>query len=257
MKKLFLFLICFQALTAYVKSPFVDEGRWNMLAPFFLPEEHPIKPKLDKIFSDKTRVCLNLSTLDYAGFDIVALTKNNRLVVAKHKKLKGYLVKLHTDDQLNIDEGMEWFWRIEGAQIIDKAISRLGYQALFKVPKKWIYPLPSQDTVPEGFRRNHFILIVEDMKILSYHDNFALWKNPNVLTQDKLNALFTLIKEEGLYDSIYPDNVPFCKDGKLAFIDTQHYGKWPIRYHVPLKYMSPASQSYWNQLIQNNGPPPA
>jgi hypothetical protein len=218
----------------YAKSPFVDGATWDTLKPYFLPESHPIKKKLDHLFT-RSRVGLSSETLKEAKFKLIGRKLPNHVQVCKHKDLKGYLLKLFTDDQYIGGEWIEFLHRIKGTEAVRQAVARRETK-LLKVPKKWIYPLPINPTPPEGYLRQHFILVVEDMNIYSNEKNLHLWKT--VMTQELFKTLCAVLQEAGMYDSVYPDNIPFSKDGGLAFIDTRHYHMWPVRIEKLYPYLN-------------------
>ena len=122
-----------------------------------------------------------------------------------------------------------------------------------KVPHKWIYPLPADPSPKEkeGIYRKNFILVTEEMDILSRKKNRKAYNKR--ITKKHLIALYTLINECGLLDSVYADNVPFCKDGKMAFIDTEHSLNEPP---YPLafigQYLNDEMLGYWEQLLNGN-----
>lgn len=234
----------------YEPSPFVAPALWNEVEPYLLPSNHPIKPSLDKIFH-RSRATGSLRAMRRADFTLDPPRTADRLIAAKHPKLKGYLIKTFTDAQTMVtDEGYLWIQRIKGARLIQESLDRHGFNSLMKVPKKWIYPLP-QDPAPEGetYRRN-FVLVVEDMKILHSSKNERAYLHD--ISKDKLKALYAVLTENVLIDSIYIDNIPFCRDGRIAFIDTEHYltSIKPLRLHRLASRLSPAMQSYWLSLIQ-------
>src|SRR5205085_2684107 len=66
-----------------------------------------------------------------------------------------------------------------------------------------------------------YILVVEDMHLLSSSENADAYVLD--MNKAKLNALYIMLTENLLIDSIFIDNIPFCKDGKIAFIDTEHF----------------------------------
>ena len=242
-----------QPTAKYQKNPYVETETWEQLEPYFLPDNHPIKATLDRIFS-KSRALASNKAMKKAGFKLLKQPKN-KLAIAKHPKLKGYLVKAYLDPMLTTD----WVWwikRIEGARAVQNSIDKHGYQALIKVPQKWIYPLPPEPSpkVIPGAERKNFILVVEDMRVLNYEDNLeAYYKKP---TRTLLNAIYTIITENLLIDSIYIDNIPFCKDGKLAFIDTEHCNdtSQPLKIERIAQYLSKEMHAYWEQLIQHGAP---
>lgn len=244
-------IFSFAILCGYDKSPYVSEELWMEVQPYLLPERHPAKKKLDKIFN-KVRATLSPEAMKSAGFKC-KLRQPNHLVAAKHRLLKGYLVKVFMDSQTMIPEEEAYFWihRIKGAHLIRDSINRHKYNAIMKVPQKWIYPLPKNPPLPDGdyFRRN-FILVVEDMQILNDDKNTRYYRKK--MTPELLEALYTMLTENVLIDSIYINNIPFSYDGRIAFIDTEHYltDIKPLRLHRLTYRFSKKMQYYWEKLIQ-------
>jgi hypothetical protein len=215
---------------------------------FLLPLNHPIKPSLDYLFS-LTRATLNLDTMKKAGFEVCGPRKFTNLVIAKHPAIPGYIFKLYLDAQRyhkNKSEEHFWVLRIEGALKIRNLIESYGLQCYLKVPQKWIYKLPNKSSVQKGYFRKDYILVEEDMNLFSDEETEMLWKSPAV-SHDLLNALVLVLSHVGLSDCVKPDNIPFSKDFKVAFIDTQTHGE-----HVSLKefksYLSEENQAYWDLI---------
>jgi hypothetical protein len=46
------------------------------------------------------------------------------------------------------------------------------------------------------------------------------------------------LRKLGLNDCAKPDNIPFCSDITIAFLDTQTHHQWPILYHRLTPYLS-------------------
>lgn len=236
-----------QASTPYVRNPYVSDEVWEKMKPFFLPESMPEKDILDKIFS-KRRVLASTKEMGKAGFVIITDPKH-KIIVAKHYKLKGYLFKVYLDPV----ETTDWIWwkkRIEGINVIQASINKHGYQSIMKTPKKWVYPVPAEPSPPAGAHRSNFILVVEQMDILNSDANRKAYKKK--MTKEKLHALYTVIMENKLIDSIYCDNTPFCSDGKLAFIDTEHSldTTQPVAVWIIGNYLSKELNKYWLNMIQ-------
>ncbi len=234
----------------YVRPAEVDEETWKKLSPYFLPSNR-LRLKLDRIFSNE-RVSLNQQTLKNAGFRRLCTGQWNKITVVKHPKLKGYLLKLITDETNDVSDWAYCLERIRGAQAIREAVTKYGYGSLFKVPRKWIYPLPAEPSPPLGYFRKNFLLVVEDMKILTQERNEALWQSSE-LTVEHLEAIYTIMNEVGLAD-IVAFNLPFTKKGKLVFIDTEKHHIWPVDFTLLRRFLSPEMQQYWDQLILNGGP---
>lgn len=240
-----IFLLAIGNLHAeYFKNPAVSLDVWREAEPYFLPETHPTKKVLDRIFSQVNPI-ENYKALSRAGFKFSLPEDRRKLVCAKHSKIKGYLIKTFTNEQTHVtQEHLGWIQRIEGARQIQKCIDRHGYRKIMKVPKKWIYPLPYADG-------KHFILIVEDMDLLKGFENGDAY----VLDMNKarLNALYVVLTENLLIDSIFIDNIPFSKDGKIAFIDTEHFNNRTKRLKLErlTKRFSPTMALHWMALIHN------
>lgn len=243
-----------KAKEEYPYDPFVPLEIWNELKQYFLPTHHPIKGKLDKIFA--TRVTLNREAFIEGGFEVNGPRGPGNLTVGKHRLLKGYVIKAFMDTQDPCD-WENFYRRVVGALSIRKCIRKHGYQNHFKVPRKWIYPLPQTDLIlnePE-YHRKSFVIIATDMEILSNRDNAHYFKKK--ITPQILDELFVIITEEGLIDSIYPFNIPFNKKGQMNFVDTEHFHHWPVKYEVMLRYLNPEMRVYWEGLIQKGIPPNA
>lgn len=219
------------------------------ISPYLIPENLPVKRKLDKIFS-KSRATQDLETLKKAGFHFKIRKKWDQIIVATHSKLKGYLVKLYTDNQIGVPDWPMWIKRIEGALLIQRIIDQHGYRHLFKTPKKWIYPLPDKPLPQPGLDKKNYVLIVEDMYLFDSELNRAFWRHEKYMNEERLRAFHTILKEGGLIDSVYTDNTPVCEDERMAFIDTEHYLKGPIKYDRLLKFLPESKQEFWLKLTQ-------
>jgi len=240
----------------YPYNPYVDIDVWDYLVPYFLPEDHPIKKELDSIFSNKKRVIKNEKSLKKAKFKIIREGKYRHPYVVSHPNMQGYLLKLYTDKQgYSNRKGKRFLSRILGAQFIQETVNIHSYNSLFKIPKKWIYPLPAEPSPPnkKKYSRKDFVLVVEDMDILKQEKNYGMWKS-TAITPQTLDALYLILDEVGLCDSISAFNLPFSNDGKIAFIDTEYYHRWPIRFYRLAHYLSHEMKEYWKLLISNQEP---
>lgn len=219
---------------------------WKQVKPYLLPEDNSgIKPFLDKICS-KRRILSSTKQLEKAGFVIIFQQVNRGLVVARHPKLPGYLLKMYLDSSPRVEWPL-WILRAKGARIIQNLLNKHSYNGLMKVPHKWIYPVPKFDrplangnTFPKDF-----ILIVQDMRLLT--DKYSLYCYKNLMTFELLKALYTMIEEGGLSDS-HLKNIPFSADRKIAFIDTEYVNSWPVHFDWLTSHFSPVHQAYWLKL---------
>lgn len=218
---------------------------------YMLPEDHPIKPFLDAIFSS-SRVILNRENLKKAGFLFSKPRQFTHLIIASHPSIPGYIFKLYLDAQrYHKHKPEEHFWllRVQGALKVRHEIEVHQFQHLMKVPQKWLYKLPKKPKSPEGFMPKHYILVEEDMYLLDTKENENLWRSPFV-SPELLEALFTIVSRVGLSDCMKPDNIPFSIDGRIAFIDTQTHGQ-TVDYDRLKPWLSLPNQTYWHQLMDS------
>ncbi|MBS4168478.1 hypothetical protein [Parachlamydia sp. AcF125] len=233
------------------KPAHISDHVWQAVFPYLLPENHPLKGPLDRIFS-KSRALSNVRSLKQAGFYWTKKGSYSAIYPTRHKKIKGYFIKIMTDEQEN-EDWKNWISRIYGAQATQKAIDELGYQSLLKVPKKYIYVLPHYPSPTSSCKkRKNFILLSEDMGIVERGKNKKMFRKK--ITKAHLNAIYNVVTKVGLKDSLYYNNIPWAKDGRLAFVDTEHHHAWPVLYNRFFKLLSPEMLSHWKALIQHKGP---
>ena len=210
---------------------------------YLMPDNHPAKKALDTIFSPAYALA-SPQSMKRAGFFLRLRSDPRKLIAAKHPFLPDYIIKAYLDTHSEIDE--EWKYlvdRIIGARIIQESIEDNHYNHLMKVPKKWIYALPNPG-------RRKYVLVAENMNLMSPAKNAACYLKK--MNKERLAALFVLLKENLLIDSVYISNIPFCTDGKIAFIDTEHFHTMakPVPYEMLLPKLSREMQDYWNTLIR-------
>lgn len=230
----------------YKKSKYVEEEVWTAVYPYLFPTNHPLKPKLDKIF-ENGRVTATVDSIKEAGFEL-----NKRLglhvVVARHPELKGFVIKTYVDHMSKEAEWKKWVTRVQAANAIRSAIVLGGYRSLFKVPKKWIYPLPDNSSPPDSpdYTRKNFILIAEDMKLLDHQENKKRYRHS--MKKSHMKALYALCEQLGLADSARIHNLPWTKDHRLAFVDTEAFQRWPVKYHPFLEYLNKENRALWLEI---------
>jgi hypothetical protein len=239
-----------QEKNTYAYNSCVSPTDWTFLEPFFLPYHHPLRSKLDRLFT-KNRVIQTKETFEKSGFEKIKLRQPTNIVVGKHPLLKGYLIKTYLDSQPVLIDWHNWMARIRGAQEIREKIKRCRLQHCV-VPQKWIYPLPEHPSPPNSplYYRKNFLLIVEDMNLVSPQQNLERYKKD--ISKEQLKELFVLFSELGLIDSVYPDNIPFTRSGKIAFVDTEHYHRWPVQYEKLKSFLNSPMQNYWQTLIDQD-----
>jgi len=245
-----LFICIFFSHTSVYSSKASYKDAQESVGAYLLPENHAIRPLLDQIFSPGA--CFSFDALKAAGFSYSLPREHTRLILASHSRLPGYIFKLYLDIQPYLSQQPEyyfWILRIQGAERIRAAIERDRLGHLFKVPRKWIYLLPQSEHREEGYYPKYTIVVEEDMELVSEEENKQLWKS-SAVTRELLQALYGLIEEIGLCDCLKPDNIPFSLDGRVAFIDTQSFGKKKIRFQKLRSHLSEENKRIWNEIIE-------
>lgn len=230
----------------WVKPSVMNEEEWALVKPYLLPYDSDLRKKLDLIFSDE-HVIKNERTLQMNHFTIASWKGKNNILVAKNSNVKNYVFKLFLDSQGVPHEWYHYIKRIEGSLAIGKMIASKGFEASFKVPKKCLYLLPKAQTKREG---SLFILVAEKIQLKSAEENRKKWKSSK-LNETFLKQVYTLINELGLIDSVYIDNIPFSKDGKVAFVDTEHYNVFPVNFKKLEHYLHPTKKKIWAEMSSN------
>lgn len=234
-----------------VRPSGISDDIWNRVSPYLMPDNHPVKERLDRIFTSSRAIASKDAMYD-AGFKDIHTGPFSHVTIARHKRLKGYLVKLFRDDQSNLEDWEQCSRRASGAKAIRIAIAVHGYSDYMKAPKKWIYPLPDHPAAFPGHQAKHFILVVEDMDILRHKSSHYEWKSP-YLPYTLIHAVATIIQEVGLNDTIHDFNMPFSKDGRIAFIDTEHHHKWPINWGILKHTLHPKPRTYLDEFLIKRG----
>lgn len=154
-----------------------------------------------------------------AGFEIIRASEN-KITVASHASVPGYLFKRYVnsgkrealDDQLKNYET-----RLEGSRQIRRLIDdkRLAHVV---GPRKWLRELPEEF----GSRRDPaHILIVERLDLL---DSDASEHEYGQIVESTLRDLCVVLYAFRGLDST-AKNLPFTTDGRIAFIDTEHWNR--------------------------------
>lgn len=242
---------CTHTLIPYEKPPKVSDKVWAEVSPYFLPEDDPASKTLMKILK-KRRATLSPDSLKKSGFTSIQTQPYTKITTAKHPKLPSLFFKVYLDAQKpykNKADYAHWLARIRGALLIQAMIEKNNWHDTFKVPRKWIFPLPASPAPPSLFEGVHFILVEEDMQILTKDHNLSAWKSP-LVTPSLLDRLYLLITTLGLSDCLVPKNIPFSIDNKIAFIDTETTMSFPIRWGRFSSCLSPEMALYWDRIIR-------
>jgi hypothetical protein len=151
-----------------------------------------------------------------AGFRVSERADSGKIMVAAHPSVPGLLFKKYCDDMSQKDQGANYRRRIEGADrlraFVDKRLLRHVV-----VPRKRLLELPH----PFSRRDPSHILVVERLDLQSDEQTRAAYYgiDPDIL-QELCVVLFHF---RGMDSS--SKNVPFVADGRVAFIDTEHWDR--------------------------------
>ena len=226
------------------RNPLIHKWMRYEMASHLLPLSHPMKPILDEIFSF-SRVTKNLDTLQQAGFKILRLQASSFIVIAEHPRVKGYLFKIYPDSERRTRyDKPSWRWLLDrciGAKRIRKIIAKNKIKH-FTVPDKWIYPLPPFPT--QGVQ-HVVVLIAKKMHLVSGQETREAWMTQ--VTTQHLDELYTILKH-GCGSNYLSGNIPYTKEGKFTFIDTE-YPKRSITLSKIKPYIAPELHPYWDHLI--------
>lgn len=252
MSIIWLFLgIC--SLSALHTPSGLTSADWEQIAPYLIPETHPLYPALDEIFSGSERAIRSQETMKEAGFHVITKGHWSDTVIALHPKAPGFFFKLYTDDQIHVNELHRLLGRIHGALFAEKIVDRHEWNHLFKVPRKWLYLVPDDPNPQPGILSKRMVLVAEDMHILKRVDNYRKWKSSR-LKKKLLKAVFQLLTEGGFSDSAFAFNLPFAHDGRIAIIDNDVYDRRPVPFNKLIRYLHPKLQKYAQELIDEAGP---
>ena len=229
----------------------IDPSVWENVLPYLLPENHPARPFLDNIFTNTPfRITHNLDSVRSAGFNLTP-RQGLRAIVIVHPDLPDYVIKIQLDSVHHSKEDWKhWVKRIQGAELIRRMIKKNGWSSTFKVAKKWIYVLPEMPFSAPGTQSNHFILIAENMNLLPRLESKAKWFK--LSSRRVLDAFYKIVKKLGLRDCTRHANVSWCKDGRIAFVDTEDYFHHPVPYVSLNEYLNPQMREYWIDLTQKS-----
>lgn len=236
-------------------NPFTSPEAKDQMRPFLLPSQHPSKAALDSIFLS-SRATLDEASFEKSGFRTKFKQPRSFIRVASHPLLPGYLVKVYLDSELRLKKGEPgWLWfvrRCIGAKQIRKVIDKKKIR-YFSVPQKWIYPLPIDPSPPNdpAYLRKPAILLVQDMQLVPKNENYEAWKTK--ITRKHLNELYTIISHAS-GSSYRPGNIPYTKNGKFAFIDTEYPERKNPDFKSIRPHLSSEMRAYWDKLVKNGGP---
>jgi leucyl-tRNA synthetase len=228
---------------------YIQEKLIHDATPYVLPNNHPLKPIMDSLFSSRD-VIKEEEQLAKAGFITLKAQKTSGIRIVKHAKLKGHIIKLYLDSQEHhrlAYSQQDWLiQRCRGAALIKEIIKNNRLQD-FTVPNKWLYKLPQQAI---EITEPTYVILETYMPLVRKNETILAWKEK--ATKRTLKELFMIMRLGGASGSLVI-NTPYTKEGKFTFIDTEY----PDRIFQKEKlskvsqFFSPENQLYWSSLINN------
>jgi len=149
------------------------------------------------------------------------------MMVGHHASLLDTLFKKYCDDVGRRDQAANYKKRIKGADTLRTYIAERSLCRVV-VPQKWLLKLPQPP-----FREQSFILAVERLDLLSKSETIARYHDLDEVTLRELCRC--LRRFRGLDSSEH--NVCLTNDGKVAFIDLEHWDHAGNREY--LKFLGP------------------
>lgn len=213
----------------------------------------PAALNLDKLFRDR-HMFDSADDWRSTGFHIVR-AHETRLLVAGHKSVDGILFKKYpkTTEKTWKEQLENYERRIAGVNLIRSVISELNLKSIV-APQKWLLQLPSMFA---SHGQPSYILAVEKCDLLDREKSRRRYED---IDEHVLRELVAVLFRFCGYDSS-AKNVPFTRDGKLAFIDTDRW-KQPkleklkkrkymayLAKHLPSKRLKFA-ETVWDELLE-------
>lgn len=215
-----------------------SENLLQEIQSYLFPKGHPLAAALEELFSTPL-LTSGIQDLESKGFLRVSVGQfSGRFLPMIHPDFPGFFFKIPSDTSSGGSMTLKWLDRIRGAAYIRKILENTSCKYL-KVPRKWLFSLPGDSRT--------YILVAEKMDLLSRSDNLLHYRFH--MKEEVLEELANLIAH-GL-NNIRPDNLFFCKDGTLAFVDTEGYlrGGFQSRFHRIDPYLNREMYGKWQQLV--------
>jgi hypothetical protein len=173
-------------------------------------------------------------------------------MVGKHKRVKGYLFKKYSDDVALDVQYANYVKRVEGARRFRALIAEKQLRHI-AVPQKWLYELPREFSSGKPSYIPSYVLVVERLKILSNDKSRREYKR---IDEEVLRDLCIVLHTfRGLDFAV--KNMPFTKDGQIAFIDTEHWEVGSARGPCPDRlstYLSRERYELATEIFEKLGP---
>jgi hypothetical protein len=169
----------------------------------------PIVSLLPDLFDDP-KMFKSYSRFEKAGFSLVDHAPH-KIMTGSHKRAHGYLFKKYDDDKPGEKQLRNYMHRVEGARLLRAFIVAHGFSRVV-APRKWLYELPS--SFPE-----RYLVVAEKLDLVS---RVATDRAYARIGKEQTRELATVLYYfRGLNSTAA--NLPYTKDDKIAFIDTERW----------------------------------
>jgi hypothetical protein len=212
-----------------------------------LPFVDPAALDLKALFSDK-HMFVSRRSWSAMGFQVLDRADNGKIMVAAHPSAPGLLFKKYCDDKSLKDQRANYKRRVEGADRLRSFVDKQFLRHV-AVPRKQLLELP------RPFSRRAYILVVERLDLLNDEQTRAVYHD---LDPDILRELSVVLFHFRGMDS-NAKNVPLIADGRVAFIDTEHWDRdnnkiylHQLRAHLSIDRCE-LSKTIFDQLEKSRG----
>lgn len=169
----------------------------------------PIFEKLASLFKDK-KMFDSFSKFEDEGFKLVAHAEH-KAMAGTHKSAPGYIFKKYNNDKPGKKQLLNYLRRVEGARILRTFIAEQGFSHVV-APKKWLYELPS--SFPE-----RYLVVAEKLDLVDERSTLSAYDR---IGKEQTRELATILYYfRGMNSTA--KNLPYTKDDKIAFIDTERW----------------------------------
>jgi hypothetical protein len=181
---------------------------------WFVLDFDPKSIDLEKLFRDPDMFDSRDDWHD-AGFEVLSRSSDSKIMVASHEAVNGVLFKKYAIEISLKEQIKNYARRIDGARRLKKFIEERELEHVV-VPQKWLCELSREFG---SDRRKSHVLVVERLDILDEDKTIRKYYDIDEDVLEELCIVFSAFR--GLDSTA--NNVPFTADGKIAFIDTEHW----------------------------------
>jgi hypothetical protein len=171
---------------------------------------------LKRLFTDKDMFD-SRKAFRKAGFDVIDREHKDKIMVATHGAAPGYMFKKYSNDTSPKDQLEKYEQRVEGARKVRALIEERRLEHIV-VPQKAVIELPREFS---SRKSSPHVVIAERLSLSSHSDTKRTYSH---IDENVLRDLCVVLHVFPGLDSVVA-NMPFTKDGKIAFIDTEHWGR--------------------------------